>query len=86
MLNHGISTGALFLLVGMLYDRRHTRLISRVRRPARRSMPWFFALFLLISLSSIGLPGTNGFVGEFLILLGRLELQPHARGRGDASA
>ncbi|HSD66834.1 MAG TPA: NADH-quinone oxidoreductase subunit M [Vicinamibacteria bacterium] len=69
MLNHGISTGALFFLVGMLYDRRHTRLISEFGG-LKAVMPWYFAVFLLISLSSIGVPGFNGFVGEFLILLG----------------
>jgi NADH-quinone oxidoreductase subunit M len=69
MLNHGISTGALFFLVGMLYDRRHTRLISEFGG-LRSAMPWYFAVFLLISLSSIAVPGTNGFVGEFLILIG----------------
>ena len=69
MLNHGISTGALFFLVGMLYERRHTRLIAEFGG-LRQVMPWFFAVFLLISLSSIAMPGFNGFVGEFLILLG----------------
>ena len=69
MLNHGISTGALFFLVGFLYDRRHTRLISEFGG-LRAIMPWYFAVFLLISLSSIAVPGFNGFVGEFLILLG----------------
>ena len=69
MLNHGVSTGALFLLVGMLYDRRHTRLISEFGG-IKIVMPWFSALALLICLSSIGVPGFNGFVGEFLILMG----------------
>ncbi len=69
MLNHGISTGALFLLVGMLYDRRHTRLISEFGG-IKIVMPWFTALALLICLSSIAVPGFNGFVGEFLILVG----------------
>jgi NADH-quinone oxidoreductase subunit M len=69
MLNHGISTGALFLIVGMLYDRRHTRLISEFGG-IKIVMPWFSALALLICLSSIGVPGFNGFVGEFLILVG----------------
>lgn len=69
MLNHGVSTGALFLLVGMLYDRRHTRLIADFGGVAH-SMPVFSAAFLIITLSSIGLPGLNGFVGEFLILQG----------------
>ena len=69
MLNHGISTGALFLLVGMLYDRRHTFLIDEFGG-LKTVMPWFSAVFLLICLSSIAVPGFNGFVGEFLILIG----------------
>jgi NADH-quinone oxidoreductase subunit M len=69
MLNHGVSTGALFLFVGFIYERRHTRLISEFGGLAT-PMPWFAALFVLASLSSIGLPFLNGFVGEFLILVG----------------
>ena len=69
MLNHGVSTGALFLLVGVIYDRRHTRLIEDFGGLANR-MPLYAAFFLIVTLSSIGLPGLNGFVGEFLILLG----------------
>jgi NADH-quinone oxidoreductase subunit M len=69
MVNHGLSTGALFLLVGMLYERRHTRMIEDFGGLAR-SIPVFTAVFLLVTLSSIGLPGLNGFVGEFLILVG----------------
>jgi len=69
MLNHGISTGALFLIVGILYERRHTRQIEDFGGLAR-SMPKYAAVTLIIALSSIGLPGLNGFVGEFLILLG----------------
>jgi NADH-quinone oxidoreductase subunit M len=69
MLNHGISTGALFLLVGVIYDRRHTRQIEEFGGLANR-MPVYAAFFLIITLSSIGLPGLNGFVGEFLVLLG----------------
>jgi NADH-quinone oxidoreductase subunit M len=69
MLNHGVSTGALFLLVGMIYERRHTRMISEFGGLAQ-SMPWFSAFFVITSLSSIGLPFLNGFVGEFLIMLG----------------
>ena len=69
MLNHGISTGALFLLVGMIYERRHTREISDFGGIAR-VMPLFTVAFLIITLSSVALPGTNGFIGEFLILLG----------------
>ena len=75
MLNHGISTGALFFLVGMLYDRRHTRLISEFGG-LRSVMPWYFAIFLLTALSSIAVPGFNGFVGEFLILLGSWSFSP----------
>ena len=69
MLNHGISTGALFLLFGMLYERRHTRLIGDFGGIAR-VMPMFAAVFLAITFSSVAVPGTNGFVGEFLVLLG----------------
>ncbi|MBM4356393.1 MAG: NADH-quinone oxidoreductase subunit M, partial [Deltaproteobacteria bacterium] len=69
MVNHGLSTGALFLCVGFLYERRHTRLMEQFGGIAR-VMPAFAAVFVLVSLSSIGLPGTNGFVGEFLILSG----------------
>jgi NADH-quinone oxidoreductase subunit M len=69
MVNHGLSTGALFLLVGWLYDRRHTRQISELGG-LQRSAPVFAGVFTLVMLSSIGLPGLNGFVGEFLILVG----------------
>jgi NADH-quinone oxidoreductase subunit M len=69
MLNHGVSTGALFLFVGMIYERRHTRMISDFGGLVR-PMPWFSTLFVIASLSSIGLPFLNGFVGEFLIMLG----------------
>jgi len=69
MLNHGVSTGALFLFVGFIYERRHTRLISEFGGLAH-SMPWFASLFVIASLSSIGLPFLNGFVGEFLIMIG----------------
>jgi NADH-quinone oxidoreductase subunit M len=69
MLNHGVSTGALFLFVGMVYDRRHTRMISDFGGLAT-PMPWFSTLLVIASLSSIGLPFLNGFVGEFLIMLG----------------
>src|SRR2546423_12145535 len=71
MLNHGVSTGALFLFVGMIYERRHTRQISDFGGLAR-PMPWFSTLFVIASLSSIGLPFLNGFVGELLIMLGAL--------------
>ncbi|HEY2775817.1 MAG TPA: NADH-quinone oxidoreductase subunit M [Candidatus Binatia bacterium] len=69
MLNHGVSTGALFLLVGVLYERRHTRLISEYGG-LWKTLPVYATCFMVIMLSSIGLPGLNGFVGEFLILLG----------------
>ncbi|MDN3512902.1 MAG: NADH-quinone oxidoreductase subunit M [Candidatus Brocadia sp.] len=69
MINHGLSTGALFLIVGMLYDRRHTRMIADFGGLTRQ-MPVFATFFMIVTLSSIGLPGLNGFVGEFLILVG----------------
>jgi NADH-quinone oxidoreductase subunit M len=77
MVNHGISTGALFLLIGMLYERRHTRMIEDFGGVAK-VMPVFAAAFLLVALSSIGLPGTNGFIGEFLILIGTFQKYPVA--------
>jgi NADH-quinone oxidoreductase subunit M len=69
MVNHGLSTGALFVLVGMLYERRHTREISAFGGIAK-PMPVYAAMFGIVTMSSIGLPGLNGFVGEYLILLG----------------
>jgi NADH-quinone oxidoreductase subunit M len=69
MINHGISTGALFLLVGIIYERRHSRLIADYGGLAKQ-MPMFAALFLIAALSSMGLPALNGFIGEFTILLG----------------
>jgi NADH-quinone oxidoreductase subunit M len=69
MLNHGVSTGALFLFVGFIYERRHTRLISEFGGLAT-PMPWFSTFFVIAALSSIGLPFLNGFVGEFLIMIG----------------
>jgi NADH-quinone oxidoreductase subunit M len=75
MLSHGVSTGGLFLIVGMLSDRRHTRLISEFGG-LKQVMPRLVAAFLIITLSSIGLPGLNGFVGEFLILLGAFRWDP----------
>ncbi|MCH8291241.1 NADH-quinone oxidoreductase subunit M [Candidatus Poribacteria bacterium] len=69
MINHGLSTGALFLLVGMIYERRHTRMISDFGGLSKQ-MPIFATFFLIVTLSSIGLPGLNGFIGEFMILLG----------------
>jgi NADH-quinone oxidoreductase subunit M len=73
MLNHGISTGALFFCVGMLYDRRHTFAIAEYGG-LKSVMPWFSSLFLLVCLSSLAVPGLNGFVGEFLIMLGSWSL------------
>lgn len=72
MLNHGISTGALFLLVGMIYERTHSREISKYGGLAK-ALPLFSIAFFIVTLSSIAVPGTNGFVGEFLILLGAFE-------------
>ena len=75
MLNHGLTTGALFLLVGMIYERRHTRRIADYGG-LQKVMPWFAGFFLLTAFASIGLPGLNGFVGEFLILLGSYSRHP----------
>jgi len=69
MVNHGISTGALFLLVGVIYERRHTRLISEFGG-LTKVMPIYAVFFSIFTMSSIGLPGLNGFVGEFLTLVG----------------
>jgi NADH-quinone oxidoreductase subunit M len=77
MISHGISTGALFLLVGMIYERRHTREIEAYGGIAR-VVPLFATALTIVSLSSIGLPGTNGFVGEFLVLLGSFKPYPIA--------
>ncbi|MFQ6673323.1 MAG: NuoM family protein [Fidelibacterota bacterium] len=77
MVNHGLSTGALFLLVGMLYDRRHTRMINDFGGLAR-SLPGYTVAFIIVSLASLGLPGLNGFVGEFLILAGSFGSHPVA--------
>jgi NADH-quinone oxidoreductase subunit M len=73
MVNHGLSTGALFLIVGMLYERRHTRLIADFGG-LWKVAPALSALFLIVTLSSLGLPGLNGFVGEFLILVGAFQV------------
>jgi NADH-quinone oxidoreductase subunit M len=75
MLNHGISTGALFLLVGMIYERRHTREIAAFGGLWKK-LPLYASAFLIVTLSSIGLPGLNGFVGEFMILLGSFRANP----------
>ena len=69
MINHGVSTGALFLLVGMIYERRHTRQIAELKG-LQKVAPIFAAVFTVVMLSSIGVPGLNGFVGEFLVLIG----------------
>lgn len=74
MVNHGLSTGALFLIVGMIYERRHTKAISEFGG-LMKVMPVFSAIFLIVCLSSIGLPGLNGFIGEFLILVGSFNSQ-----------
>ena len=69
MVNHGVSTGALFLLVGMIYERRHTRQIAELKG-LQKVAPIFAGVFMVVMLSSIGVPGLNGFVGEFLVLIG----------------
>ena len=73
MINHGLSTGALFFLVGVIYERRHTRMIADFGGLARQ-MPRYATVFMIVALSSLGLPGLNGFVGEFLILLGTFQV------------
>ena len=75
MISHGVSTGALFFLVGMIYERRHTRLIEDYGGIAR-VVPMFATLLTIVALSSIGVPGTNGFIGEFLVLLGSFRTYP----------
>jgi len=75
MVNHGLSTGLLFLLIGMIYERRHTRAIADFGGVAL-SMPIFAFFFVFSMLSSVGLPGLNGFVGEFMILAGSFEASP----------
>jgi len=77
MVNHGLSTGALFLLVGVIYERRHTRKLADYGGIAR-TMPLYATLFIIAVLSSVGLPGLNGFVGEFLILTGSFQTHPRA--------
>jgi len=93
MLNHGISTGALFLLVGVIYDRRHTRLVREFGGLAK-VMPIYAALFIVVTMSSVGVPGTNGFVGEFMVLMGtfasntlqRIGGKPYGIGQGIAAS
>jgi NADH-quinone oxidoreductase subunit M len=75
MVNHGISTGALFILVGVIYDRRHTRLASEYGGIAK-VMPIYAALFVVFTMASIGVPGTNGFVGEFMVIMGTIVSVP----------
>lgn len=75
MINHGISTSALFLLVGIVYERRHTRLIAEYGGLSK-SMPIYAVIFMVITMSSIGLPGLNGFIGEFAILQGAFQANP----------
>ena len=77
MINHGLSTGALFILIGFIYDRRHTREIEAYGG-IWGIVPIFSALFLVVVLSSVGLPGLNGFVGEFLIMVGAFRSHPVA--------
>jgi NADH-quinone oxidoreductase subunit M len=74
MINHGLSTGGLFLIVGLIYDRRHTRLISELGGISKQ-MPVYATLFAIIMFSSMGLPGLNGFIGEFLILIGAFQVR-----------
>jgi len=74
-LTHGVSTGALFLLVGMMYERRHSRLIEDYGGLAK-VMPIFAVILTIVTFSSIGVPGTNGFIGEFLVLIGSFRTQP----------
>jgi NADH-quinone oxidoreductase subunit M len=75
MIGHGLSTGALFLLVGMIYERTHTRLIDAYGGIAK-TVPLFATVLTLVALSSIGLPGTNGFVSEFLVMVGSFRTYP----------
>ena len=77
MVNHGLSTGALFLLVGVIYERRHTRMLADYGGIAK-TMPLYTTFFVIAVLSSVGLPGLNGFVGEFLILAGSFQTWPTA--------
>ncbi|UCD34688.1 MAG: NADH-quinone oxidoreductase subunit M [Nitrospiraceae bacterium] len=72
MVNHGIITGALFLMIGIIYERTHTRVIADYGGFAKL-VPWYAGLFIVLTFASIGLPGTNGFIGEFLIIFGALK-------------
>jgi NADH-quinone oxidoreductase subunit M len=73
MINHGLSTGALFLIVGLVYERRHTRMIAEYGGLSKQ-MPMFATIFMIITMSSIGLPVLNGFIGEFTILAGAFDI------------
>jgi NADH-quinone oxidoreductase subunit M len=75
MVSHGLSTGALFLLVGVIYDRRHTRMMADFGGLAK-SMPIYATIFVIVALSSAGLPGLNGFIGEFMVLSGTFKTMP----------
>ena len=77
MLNHGISTGALFLLIGMIYERTHSRMIVKYGGLAS-ALPIFTIMFVIVTMSSIAVPLTNGFIGEFLILMGTFQYSPLA--------
>jgi NADH-quinone oxidoreductase subunit M len=81
MISHGVSTGALFLLVGVIYERRHTRQFDDFGGLAN-VMPWYTLVFVIVAMSSIGLPGTNGFIGEFLVLSGAF-FSDHEVGLGE---
>jgi NADH-quinone oxidoreductase subunit M len=85
MVNHGISTGGLFILVGVIYDRRHTRLASEYGGLAK-VMPVYAAMFVLFTMASVGVPGTNGFVGEFLVILSTIQSQALGRWSTSQSA
>jgi NADH-quinone oxidoreductase subunit M len=80
MVNHGLSTGALFLIVGIIYERRHTRLLSDFGGLSK-VMPVFAVMFMIFTLSSIGMPALNGFIGEFTILAGAFQIMPALGGR-----
>jgi NADH-quinone oxidoreductase subunit M len=77
MISHGVSTGALFLLIGMIYERKHSRLIADYGGIAK-VVPIFSVMLTIVALSSIGLPGTNGFISEFLVMLGSFRTAPIA--------
>jgi len=74
MLNHGIITGAMFLMIGIIYERTHTRVIADYGGFAK-IVPWYAGLFMILTFASVGLPGTNGFIGEFLIIFGAFKAQ-----------